>query len=142
MNELVVINDSCNRCGVALLESDNFCGNCGLAADVDASPNVPAELMDPQHELAIVRPSPLVVAPTRQPSPLAGVLENRLLVIAIVLCAGPMGLPALWFSPRFSPRTKILTTIGYLLVTAILPLALAWYFLEVAVRPVVDVLGG
>jgi len=142
MNELVVINDSCSRCGVALLESDNFCGNCGLPADVDAYPNVPAELVDPPGELAIVRSAPVNVAPPRPRSPLAGVSENRLLVIAILLCAGPMGLPALWLSCRFSRRTKILTTIGYLLVTAILPLAIAWYFLEVAVRPVVDVLGG
>ncbi len=142
MNELIVIDDSCNRCGVALFESDNFCSNCGLPAVADAYPNVPAELLDPPTELAIVPSAPVVVAPVCQPSPLAGVLENRLLVIAILLCAGPMGLPALWFSHRFSRRTKILTTTGYLLVTAIVPLAIAWYFLEVAVRPVVDVLGG
>lgn len=142
MNELAAINDSCYRCGVALLDSDNFCANCGLPTDAEAYPNVPAELVVSPTELAIVRSAPLIVVPPRPPSTVAQVLENRLFVIVILLCAGPIGLPALWFSPRFSRRTKIATTLGYMLVTAILPLAIAWYFLEVAVRPLVDVLGG
>lgn len=140
VNELIVVNDSCPRCGVGLLESDNFCSNCGLPTEVDAYPNVPAVLVEPCPEAAIARSVPTAMAPAA--SPVVAMLDNRLLVVAIVLCAGPMGLPALWFSRRFSQRTKILTTIAYLLMTTILPLAIAWYFLEVAVRPVVDALGG
>ncbi len=140
MNELIVVNDSCPRCSAALVEPGNFCSNCGLPTTVDDYPNVPAVLVDPCPEAAIVRSVP--AAMTTAPAPVVAMLDNRLLVVAIVLCAGPMGLPALWFSRRFSQRTKILTTIGYLLMTTVLPLAIAWYFLEVAVRPVVDVLGG
>lgn len=140
MNELVIVDDSCRRCGVGLLESNNFCSNCGLPTELDAYPNVPAELVVACPQSAIVSSAPTAMAPA--PSPLAAMLDNRLLVVAIVLCAGPIGLPALWFSRRFSQRTKIVTTIVYLLVTTILPLAVTWYFLEVAVRPVVDILGG
>lgn len=142
MNELVVVNDACRRCGAGLLDSDNFCRNCGLPTAPDAYPNVPAELVDCSSNWTIVPSVPATVVPVRQPSPVAAVLDNRLIVIAILLCAGPLGLPALWLSRRFSRGTKIATTAGYLLVSAILPLAVAWYFLEVVVRPVVDALGG
>ena len=71
---------------------------------------------------------------------IAEVLDNRLFVIAILLCAGPIGLPALWFSHRFARRSKIITTTVYFLLTVIVPLAIAWYFLDVAVRPIVDAL--
>jgi hypothetical protein len=138
MNELVVVNDSCRRCGVGLLESTNFCSHCGLPTAEDAYPNVPAVLVDRCTEPAIIRSVPMPTAPP----PVTQMLDNRLVVVAIVLFAGPIGLPALWFSRGFSPRTKILTTAAYLLLTTIVPLAIAWYFLEVAVRPVVNALGG
>ncbi len=69
------------------------------------------------------------------------VLENRGYVLAILLLAGPIGLPALWFSPRFSRVFKMVTTALYFLVTAILPIVVTWYLLDVAVRPLLEPLG-
>lgn len=68
------------------------------------------------------------------------VLDNRWLVIGLVLVAGPVGLPALWFSRRFSRGVKIAATVFYALMTAVLPLAVVWYWCELAVRPLVDAL--
>jgi hypothetical protein len=70
--------------------------------------------------------------------PVAVVLNSRMLVITLMLVAGPIGLPALWFSPRFSRTTKALFTLGFFLVTAVLPLVGAWYAFEVLLRPVAD----
>ena len=140
MSELVVISDSCSRCGVAFVGSDNYCRNCGLPTVVPVHATVEAELIDSQHELAVVPSCPSTVAPRREQSLVTVVLENRSYVIAILLCAGPIGLPALWFSRRFSRRFKIITTTGYFLFTVILPLAIAWYVLDFSVRPLVDAL--
>ena len=140
MSELIVIHDSCSHCGVAFLGSDNYCRNCGLPSVVPVYADVEAELIDSQPELAVVPSCQSTVAPRREQSLVTVVLENRFYVIAILLCVGPIGLPALWFSRCFSRRFKIITTTGYFLFTAILPLAIAWYVLDVAVRPLVDVL--
>jgi hypothetical protein len=140
MGELIVINDSCSSCGAACLASDNYCRNCGLPTVVPAYEYAKAELIDSQHALAVVPPYLSTATSWREHSPLFAVLDNRLLVVAILLCAGPIGLPALWFSHRFSRRCKIIATTGYLLFTVILPLAMAWYSLDVALRPIVDAL--
>ena len=140
MNELIVINDSCSYCGVALTASDNFCGNCGTPQSVSEYPPAGVTMIDAQRALTVVPPSPSTLAPRPVQSLITEFLDNRLFVTAILLCAGPIGLPALWFSHRFSRRCKIITTTGYFFFTVILPLAIAWYFLDVAVRPIVDAL--
>jgi hypothetical protein len=140
MRELIVINDSCNHCGVAFLESDNYCRNCGFPMVVPVRANDDAESLDPQRELAVIPSCQSTVAPRREQSLVTIVLGNRLYVVAILLCAGPIGLPALWFSHRFSRRFKIIATAGYFLFTVILPLALTWYVVDVSVRPLVDAL--
>lgn len=66
-------------------------------------------------------------------------LGNRLVVVGLLAVAGPLGLPALWLSRRFSKPTKIATTVVFFLATVVAPLALAYYWLEVALRPLVDV---
>lgn len=68
------------------------------------------------------------------------VLDNRWLVVGLLLVAGPIGLPALWFSRRFSTKVKVGTTILYAIVTVVFPLAMVWYWCETAVRPLVDAL--
>ncbi len=140
MSELIVINDCCIHCGVAFLGSDNYCRNCGLPAVVPVYADVEVELVDSQADLTVVPSCQSTVAPRREQSLVTVVLENRSYVIPLLLCVGPMGLPALWFSRRFSRRFKIITTTGYFLFTVILPLATAWYVLDVAVRPLMDVL--
>jgi hypothetical protein len=140
MSEVIVINDSCSRCGVAFHGSDNYCRNCDLPAVVPVDAVVVEESIESQHELAAAPSCQSTMATRPAQSLVATVLENRGYVIAILLCVGPIGLPALWFSRRFSRRFKIITTGGYFLVTAVLPLAIAWYVLDIAVRPVVDAL--
>ena len=141
MTELIALAASCRRCGVTLLAADDDCWNCGLPNVVSVYADAPTELADSEHAWVVVPSCPPIVAPRRRQSLVAEVLDNRLFVIAILLCAGPIGLPALWFSHRFSRRSKIIVTAGYFLFTVILPLAIAWYFLDVALRPVVDALG-
>jgi hypothetical protein len=140
MTELIVIEDSCHHCGLTLSAWDNYCRNCGQAAIASASELVDAELIDSPHETALVaRHSTIAVAP-RERSLVTQILENRFYVISILLCVGPIGLPALWFSRRFSRRAKIITTTCYFLFTVVIPLMAAWYFLNVALRPIVDAL--
>ena len=67
-------------------------------------------------------------------------LNHRGVVAAILLVCGPLGLPALWFSPRFSKTSKIVISVLLFAATVVAPLALSWYWLDVAVRPVLDAL--
>ena len=66
-------------------------------------------------------------------------LQRRWVVITILLVAGPMGLPVLWLSHRFSRFTKIIVTTGLALLTVVFPIVFTWYWCEVAIRPLLDV---
>jgi hypothetical protein len=70
--------------------------------------------------------------------PAAAALNSRLIVFTLLFVAGPFGLPALWFSPRFSRISKIVWTVLFFLLTVALPLAGAWYLFELVLRPIVD----
>jgi hypothetical protein len=91
--------------------------------------------------------SPRAIAPADRRATLSAevdpafvrLLGNRLVVIGLLAVAGPLGLPALWLSRRFSKPTKIATTVLFFLATVVAPLALAYYWLEIALRPLVDV---
>ena len=72
---------------------------------------------------------------------IARLVSSRMLVVGLLAIVGPLGLPAMWLSPRFSRLTKIVTTALFLVVTVLLPLTLAYYWLEVALRPLVDAFG-
>ena len=98
------------------------------------APSAPAQVAPPP-----IRQPP-VAAITLAPG-VAGLLNSRLLVIALLAIVGPLGLPALWFSPRFSRITKVLATSLFVLLTVVLPLAFAYYWLEIALRPLVDAFG-
>jgi hypothetical protein len=67
-------------------------------------------------------------------------LDRRWVAMAILLCAGPVGLPLVWLSSRFSKLAKISLTAVFFLVTVIFPIAMVWYWCEVAVRPLVEAL--
>jgi hypothetical protein len=67
-------------------------------------------------------------------------LERRWVVLAILLCTGPIGLPLLWLSRRFSRLAKTGLTAGFVLVTVVLPIVLVWYWCDVAIQPVVEAL--
>ena len=69
------------------------------------------------------------------------VLNNRWAVIGIVAILGPLGLPAVWFCPRFSSTTKILITALYLFLTAVIPVAVAYWILADSFNPLVEAFG-
>jgi len=126
MNELVVQATTCVHCGEPLPHGAEVCPDCD------------------SHELATLAPPS---ANGRPPLPaqrgaVVGLacFDNRWLVVGLLLVAGPLGLPALWLSRRFSLAVKIATTALYTALTVALPIALVWYWCEAAVRPVVDAL--
>lgn len=126
MNELLVLATTCDRCGEPLPHGAEVCPECNsrelamlLPPGGNGKPPVPAER-----------------------GPVVGLtcLDNRWLVVGLLLVAGPIGLPALWLSRRFSPGVKIATTVLYAALTVVVPIALVWYWCEAAVRPLVDAL--
>jgi hypothetical protein len=65
-------------------------------------------------------------------------LDNRWAVLGLLLTTGPIGLPALWLSRKFTRGVKIFVTLLFLLVTVALPLGLMWYWCSIAIAPLVD----
>ena len=129
MNQLIIPPHICKHCQKQLSPADNFCASCGLAVrEIHAGSEVQSALIDDRTNSVS----------TFSKSRLHWMLSKRWTVIGILAVVGPIGLPLLWFSPRFSGLTKILVTVFYFLLTAILPLVFAWYWLEVSVRPLID----
>ena len=120
------------------------------AEDIAASPTHQALTPASVSPIHVATSRPALAAAAEVPPPAAAIalnpaisrwLSNRLVVVSLLAIAGPLGLPALWLSPRFSRTAKILTTALFLFVTVVFPLALAYYWLEIALRPLVDVFG-
>jgi len=130
MNELIALNKRCSGCEAEFFFQSNYCGNCGTPVGIGLERSMEFAPHEPNDNPPIVLTTDL--------SPLRRILDNRTAVIAILLCIGPLGLPALWLNRRFSTVTKTLTTVFYFLLTVLAPLALAWYWLEVPLRPLVD----
>lgn len=126
MNELVVVNEVCSRCARPL------CDGSGLCPDCDAPP-LPATIL-PDGSPGQLKPG--------GPGTTVGLacLDNRWLVVALLLVAGPVGLPALWLSRRFSKGVKIGVSIAYAVATIGVPVALIWYWCEMSLRPLADAL--
>lgn len=141
MSDLIVVGDTCGSCGLELPATDNFCSRCGSPVALAGLPGEPANVICAQQHL----PAPvqqIVIVPQAQPSVVDEALNNRGIVIGILLVAGPIGLPALWFSRRFSKRSKSIGTLFYFLLTAVLPLVALWYFMKVSLRPLLDLFSG
>jgi hypothetical protein len=122
MHELI-LSPRCAACGAEFAAGDRFCRRCGVGV-VAMNPAAPAI------------PRDVRLAPS---SPVRSLLESRVAVVGILLVAGPLGLPLLWLSGRFSRPTKIITTVAYFGLTVVAPIAITWYWLDVAVRPLLDV---
>ena len=148
----LVVDNFCGNCGKDLQAQDNYCRGCGTPAHcIEAT--LSTTVVDGQStgsmEVQTVgqndSASPATtVAKRDQSSPantIETVLNNRLYVGFVIALIGPLGLPALWFSPRFSKRTKIVATLLFVIVSAVLPLAIAWYFLDYKMRPLLDAFG-
>ena len=134
MTELIVAACHCRSCGSEMFIGDNFCARCGVASG-QSMPAVVGEAL-------VVAPNQgrLAEMPANDLTTAAGaLLNNRTFVIAMLVFVGPLGLPLLWFSPRFSKTTKIVTSVAYFLFTIVFPLAMAWYWLDVALGPLLDV---
>ena len=139
MNELIttrpleiVTGNYCRSCGTALFQNDRFCGDCGAACCELVVPSGPQNpLAQQSNELATVDPAVTIQT----------MVNSRTFVVGLIAVAGPLGLLALWFNQRFSNRTKIITTVAYVLLAIVLPLVVVWYWLDVALRPLVEILG-
>ncbi|MEQ8785007.1 MAG: hypothetical protein RIC55_01855 [Pirellulaceae bacterium] len=121
-----------DRCVDCLVEATG-----GETGELALRGGSPGELAAVRQAAGLSRPAG-ATAQIALSGPVAAVLNNRLLVVAILLVAGPIGLPALWLSPRFSRVTKAVCTIGFFLATVVLPLAGAWYAFEILLRPLAD----
>ncbi|PHS00794.1 MAG: hypothetical protein COA78_23540 [Blastopirellula sp.] len=66
------------------------------------------------------------------------VLNSRALLFGILLVFGPLGLPLIWFSPRFSMLSKVLVTTLTLGVTVVFPIAMTIYWADYALQPLLE----
>lgn len=129
MREMILVAATCHDCGCELEAGGARCPSCIAAAQ-----RPPVMVVQPE-----VLPPSLAAHGTTLAAPrLENLLDNRLVVISVLLVAGPLGLPALWFSRRFSRVTKTVTTVIFFLLTAVLPLVAAWFCFEVLLRPLAD----
>jgi len=140
MNELITTrpimlqpSNDCRSCGNALSSGDNFCGHCGAGSCELIVPSATPIQIDHQESKALATAAPMAT--------FQSVVNNRTLVVTMIAVAGPLGLLALWFSQQFTNRTKIITTISYVLLAFVLPLVVVWYWLDVELRPLIEVLG-
>lgn len=142
MQELIVANQICANCESNLLGTENYCADCGTGVNADRNELViDAQIVNAEpNTIPAIRQPPNIQVFVQRESQFDRILGNRLHVFGILLMTGPIGLPALWFSPRFSKTAKILLTIALLLVTVVLPLAVAWYYMDIVIRPVADAL--
>jgi hypothetical protein len=145
MNELITAsqverekNSFCRHCGSSILATDNFCRECGTRCRDRFEIAEPLS-RSPFQEWATE--SSTVVVASDSMRTINAVVNSRLAVMGIIAFIGPLGLPALWFSPRFAKRTKITITATYVLLTTVVPLVIAWYWLDYALRPLVEVFG-
>ena len=146
----LILDNFCGKCGTELLAQDNFCRCCGRQAH-GSEPTVLATIASTESQ-----PDSLITNDpntSRKSGTLANhnqqlpsqldtvqtVLNNRLYVGILIALIGPLGLPALWFSPRFSKQTKIVLTAIFVVLTTVVPLAIAWYFLDYSMRPLLEV---
>ena len=134
----IMADNHCRHCGRRLIPTDNFCGECGMGCrDL-------IEIVDPISRSSVY---PLATKPSSETLTTDGMLtidavvNNRLAVVGMIALLGPLGLLALWFSQRFTKRTKIVTTVTYVLLTIVVPIAIAWYWLDYSLRPLVEVFG-
>jgi len=137
----LIIDNFCGRCGNDIPSHDNFCRQCGTQVhglepiDSNTISTTGSSLIPADQNAVGSSTTTLATA-----SPIQTVLNNRLYVGFLIALLGPLGLPALWFSPRFSKTFKIVATLAFVLVTIVLPVAIIWYFMFYSMRPLLDVL--
>jgi len=113
MNAHDIEKTACPRCFALLDGGDRFCPHCGAESD-RPSPQPPTPAATP--ELVPDRPKP--------PRDLA---ESRVMVLLLLFAVlGPLALPVLWRSSRFSGVWKVFLTALVLVFTVVVVWGL-WY---------------
>jgi hypothetical protein len=114
----------CRRCFVVLDAEDNYCRRCGT----------PTERVQAAWSAA----GPVATVPAAPPSAGGKFLESRATVLVMLFTVlGPLALPLLWRSSRFSPAWKIGLTLLMLFGTA----AIVWlfgYVIHMTLKPLED----
>lgn len=133
---IAIIDRFCAQCGNQVLAQDRFCRHCGTECHITchSAELVPAQTVSSE-------PNSLPAQTNDGATTIQTVLNNRWAVMGIVAVIGPLGLPAVWFCPRFSSTTKILITAFYFLLTAVVPIVFVWWMVEDSVHPLVDAFG-
>ena len=152
---VLIVDNFCAHCGNKLTVQDNFCRRCGVAvhdaeattaisvANAASSPTT-AVMADHNTNTNQWTNSANTLAHHNQSSAattVQTVLNNRLYVGLVIALIGPLGLPALWFSPRFSQKMKVILTALFVFLTIAVPIAITWFFLDYSIRPLVDAFG-
>ena len=110
-------------CCVAVVDvQDNFCRYCGAALNETPSPGGEADGISP----AVAPPNGLAVSPSTaaglpiQGTGLSSWIQSRTAVfVALFVVLGPLAIPMLWRSDRFSRAAKIVLTALVLVLTVV-----------------------
>jgi hypothetical protein len=146
MNELITLPADeiravsiCQVCDRSVASDGRYCQHCGNRLDDESVVTI-----NDNREVGELSRRSLAPA-LNGGTAIAALLDRRWAVIGMIALIGPLGLPALWLSPRFAKKTKVTLTTAYFLFSVVLPLAFIWYLLNYwmidALRPLLDVLG-
>lgn len=101
-----------------------------------------SELIDAPQTLPAVRSAPQVPAERviegGLPPVVLQVVSSHAIIWTVILTFGPLGLPLIWLSPKYSLWAKLLTTTITLGVTVVLPIAVTIYCTQYLVHPVFE----
>ena len=104
--------------------------------------SAPSELLDAPQAVPAVRASVTPPAPRTidagLPPAVRTVVNNHLIIWTVILTFGPLGLPLIWLSPKYSIWSKSLVTVITLGLTIVLPIAVTLYCAQFLVHPVLD----
>jgi hypothetical protein len=118
----------CRRCCGGVDAVDSFCRRCGFPINIGES-TAPTSLASGAVRAEVVR------APSKPAGVAARWSESPWVVLILLFFVlGPLGLPMLWRSRRFSLLWKLLLTALMTAVT-ILILAMVWYAVYQALAP-------
>jgi ribosomal protein L40E len=114
----------CRHCQAVVDLGDNFCRHCGAplgAAATDSA--VPGTAPPDRFARRPIRPA-----------------SRGALLVALFVVLGPVALPMLWRSPRFSPRSKIILTI-LVAIQTVAVVWLVWYVLHLYILEPLERIG-
>ena len=135
----LLADNFCGHCGGNVEVKDNFCRKCGTEVH-QLQELVPVTVLNHGDDSQTSLSTNLNPANSAS-NTLRTILNNRIYVCMVIALIGPLGLPALWFSPRFSQRSKFISTAVYVVLTTIVPLFVVWYFLDYSLRPLAEAFG-